>query len=228
VKTKWLFIFELLNSTEDDVNDEVIKSGAVLGLKYRGYEFRIDVTRFPTASNWSDLIKRDTELGWACNLIADSTKKETDIGVYIVAHGSSARVAGLTSDQLAELLLTFGFENIRKLSIVACRAGVGAEISGDSYLRQFCKNLAERGKLTPKIAAYTSFVTVSYPGMTSSSSQLKTVLQDTARLGKGKKIIQPKSGGFRFASDAVSKPKVIIQYQSGNIVQLGEYQWTDR
>ena len=117
MKGEAIFFIKLLNrGSSPEALKEVHASAYALREKSLGnqnatYTFEVDASGFPTATNWTNYLR--TTMPSAIDIIKEVSNSTRDVGVYVVAHSSSATIAGMTGGQLAELIKGLGFINIR-------------------------------------------------------------------------------------------------------------------
>jgi hypothetical protein len=253
MKVRQVFIIAVHSQQGD--NAEVDNGAYQLAQRYGAYVVTLEHPALPSSSHWGDYITNSEQLQKDRYVISNTTADCRDtgerVGVYILSHGGTGKVANLTGDQWGALIKALGFEFISKLCLVTCYGASTQAADGSacqSFLQLLCLSLAPQ--LTPMIAAYDGYVTVMFPGMnlkraatvpdakgvTASKmvggtqlDQMKTRAQkigqkkpgDGQKLGN-KVIMQAQSQDFK------DRIKIIYQFRNGQpaVVPLGE--WTDK
>ena len=246
MKVSCAFILKLTGLGALDA-DEVDSSAEALNQRYLPINgcsaiIEVPVPANPTSSNWQEVIDKDDVLKWFKCGIPKYTALYPNIGLFVVSHGATGQVGGLDGSNLAALIKEFGFQNLRKISVVACTTGgekIGKTVTLDqSFFGKLCKGLAPG--LTPMVAAYTGYMTIG-----SSKSEFKSlhsqngkqeVAQDEFKklMSKARKIVRTKQGmGKNMATchaDAAwkAKQKVAYQYQNGAVQRIDLATWHDK
>lgn len=89
-----------------------------------------------------------------------------DFGAYVLGHGIGGdKLGGATAEQLAEAIAGYMKERkLRKVCLVSCTLGNDDIPTNKSFLRKFAEHLHKLGQ-NPKVAGWSSYVSIIYPGM---------------------------------------------------------------
>jgi hypothetical protein len=156
-----------------------------------------------------------------------------DVGVYIL--GNFCRLDGhlenYSATALAGMLQLVGFEEIRKLCLIACHAAAEAKgnVNKASFLDLLCKELLP---LTPMIAGWDSYVDVMAPGTDRFKSSTQQFTDQEKQSNTGSKIA---SAGSTHVNDYVKTNKMArghkraVQWQGNKMVPvLLDGGWSDK
>ncbi|QSA96122.1 hypothetical protein [Methylococcus sp. EFPC2] len=247
MKTTYVIVIAVHSSQGD--NEEVDRGAAQLKERYGAFVVVVEQPALPSSSQWEDYINKHEKLRQFNYCIGNTTAdldKDQTIGVYIVSHGGTGRVAGLTGEQWAALIKAMGFTKIHKLCVVTC---YGASGGTASVIHGLCSAL--QPQLTPMIAGYDGYVSILYQGE-NTPAQVNTNLaakrpnQGTYIRGeeleqikmRAQKIVQLKGGNDRVTgTKALLKPqsdeikeivKIVYQYKDGQVRVVPLSKWTDK
>ena len=156
MKVKKLYIIRL--SCNKPIDDEINGGGNGLYQKYVARMKGLPLALIDITGTAPDIVVKE-----GSRPAKDDT--ETDVGVYIFAHGEALKCGGLSAESLAKLLKeTLGFTAIRKLCLVSCNMAKSVNPGVKGYLENLCHLLHDSG-LNPMIAGYDGFVSLAYEGM---------------------------------------------------------------
>jgi hypothetical protein len=167
MKTSFTFTIKVKSGAGGSLTDvdEVESAAKAINKRYGVVnETLLEDPALPSSSNWRSYIMNTPSLRADLQIIDNLTRYSSDVGVYVISHGSTGTVACLNGELWAGLIKGLGFNNIRKLSFVTCYgASQKAKDGGvcQSFIQSVCMKLAP--ELTPMVAGYSEYVTVMVP-----------------------------------------------------------------
>ncbi|MBB6096227.1 hypothetical protein HNQ60_005149 [Povalibacter uvarum] len=207
--------------TGEEVKDKETEEGAyaLLGRcteRSPNMEWTLKFVRLggtPGAQAWNP--QEDKETGGQASGYFENSP--ADLGVYVLAHGSMAGLAGVVDvEKFYVMLQHFGLLSLRKLCLIACVSAGEAIVEGvvhgnPSTLYKICKYMGEKG-CKPVMAGWNSFVTVVNTEMFGKSeADGKPFLLGTATASvkKNKGLLDPADHAGRKALDGPRTAKIL-------------------
>jgi hypothetical protein len=164
-----------------------------------------------------------------------------DLGVYVVVHAADGSTMGLRPSAIGGFLAQFGLTDVRKLAFVACALAkktdfeVGTEEKHRTFLYDVCEHLGKQN-IKPKMAGWTDFITVIYPGMQEQVKDRvgKPVIEKKAEINYADNIGRKAIKGHE--KDTLAMPtqerrlnkKLFYVYREGGVAALSYPEWTDK
>lgn len=224
MQVKSLIVLGIIDPSDHPQRQDTERCLAVLANKYSGRCEKVTVYTYDVQGDGTPA----KGLGYP-----GLGRGKKEVGFYVVGNfrGGDQLLESLDGGAVADIVLKIAvaesLQTVSKVSFIGCAMGNILKSPYTSFLYRFGKQLNDKKKWTPLMAAYRTFVDIAYEGAP------RDLDNELMRANEGRKIVytgkqrlvrpngKPKESGLR--------QKLIFQWQDGELEDVTKQQlWSDK